>query len=74
MVVAGLMASSLVAQAPKKLLDMLRVTMDGDAGDAVVTPVRGPVREVACEIVIVGAGMGRGDLHGVARICARAEG
>jgi hypothetical protein len=46
------------AQQPEKLLDVMRVTVDGDAGAALVTAVRGPMHDVSCEIVVVGAGLG----------------
>ena len=54
----GLMTASGLAQGPKKLLDVMRVSVEGDAGAALVTPRKGPVREVSCEVVIVGAGLG----------------
>ncbi len=54
----GMMASSVFAQQPRPLLDVMRVATEGDAGGALVTPKRGPVREVSCEVVIVGAGLG----------------
>ena len=54
----GLMTASGLAQGPKKLLDVMRVSVEGDASAALVTPRKGPVREVSCEVVIVGAGLG----------------
>ena len=42
----------------RKLLDVLRVQVDGDASNALVAPVAGPVRGVNCDIVIIGAGLG----------------
>jgi hypothetical protein len=47
-----------VGQEQRKLLDVMRVSTEGDASAALVTPVQGPVREVQCEVVIVGAGLG----------------
>ena len=41
-----------------KLLDVMRVTVEGDASQALVTPVVGRVRDVSCDIVVIGAGMG----------------
>ena len=41
-----------------KILDVMRVYADGDAADALITPVAGPVRTVQCDAVIVGAGLG----------------
>ncbi|MBS1799725.1 MAG: FAD-dependent oxidoreductase [Acidobacteria bacterium] len=40
------------------LLDAMRVSAEGDAAQALVTPAAGPVRQVRCDIVIVGAGLG----------------
>ena len=45
-------------QHPTKLLDVMRVTVDGDASQALVAPVAGRVRDVNCDVVVVGAGMG----------------
>lgn len=56
--VVGLMCGSMMAQGPTRLLDVMRVTAEGDAGAALVMPVKGPVRDVSCEVVIVGAGLG----------------
>ena len=45
-------------QEQRKLLDVMRVSAEGDASAALVTPVKGPVRGEHCEVVIVGAGLG----------------
>ena len=45
-------------QHPAKLLDMMRVTVEGDASQALVTPVAGRARDVNCDVVVIGAGMG----------------
>ncbi len=45
-------------QPTAKLLDVMRVHADGDANEALVTPARGPVRDVRCDIVIIGGGFG----------------
>ena len=42
----------------RPLLDVLRVHADGDASSALVTPRLGPVREVRCDVVIIGGGLG----------------
>src|ERR1700730_4128113 len=55
---AALISGSVMAQEPRKLLDVMRVTTEGGASTALVTPVKGPVRDVRCEVVIVGAGLG----------------
>ncbi len=47
-----------VAPPQRKLLDVLRVRVEGDANAAFVMPVKGPVRTERCEVVIVGAGLG----------------
>jgi len=51
-------SSAASAQPPPatKLLDVMRVGVDGDASEALVTPARGPIRDVHCDIVIIGAG------------------
>ena len=54
----ALISPSGLAQPSRKLLDVMRVTAEGDAGAALVTPGKEPVRDVRCEIVIVGAGLG----------------
>ena len=41
---AALISGSVMAQEPRKLLDVMRVTTEGDASTALVTPVKGPVR------------------------------
>jgi len=51
-------ATCSLAQQQHTLLDVLRVTVDGDASAALVTPAAGPVRDVTCEVVIIGAGLG----------------
>ncbi len=56
--VLGWLAHTCVAQEPKQLLDVMRVTAEGDARAALVTPARGTVHDVRCEVVIVGAGLG----------------
>ncbi|MBS1823416.1 MAG: FAD-dependent oxidoreductase [Acidobacteria bacterium] len=56
------------ASANRRLLDVMRVSAQGGAAQAVVTPAAGPVRQVRCEIVIVGAGLG-----GVAAALAAGE-
>jgi hypothetical protein len=53
----------------QRLLDVLRVSAEGDASEALVLPADGPVREVKCEIVIIGAGLG-----GVSAALAATEG
>lgn len=58
LVAFGLMTASGLAQEPKKLLDVMLVRADGDADAALVMPRKGPAREVSCEVVIVGAGLG----------------
>ncbi len=45
-------------QHPAKLLDVMRVTVEGDASEALVAPVTGRVRNVSCDVVVIGAGMG----------------
>ncbi|GAC1425351.1 MAG: hypothetical protein NVSMB62_22480 [Acidobacteriaceae bacterium] len=45
-------------QDQRKLLDVMRVSAEGDASAALVTPVRGPVRGEQCEVVVDGAGLG----------------
>jgi hypothetical protein len=45
-------------QPAQRLLDILRVSAEGDASEALVTPKSGPIHVVNCEIVIVGAGLG----------------
>lgn len=56
---AGVLAPVLcAAQKTGKLLDVMRVSAEGDASAALVTPAKGSVHEVRCEIVIVGAGLG----------------
>jgi len=47
-----------LGQGPRKLLDVMRVSAEGDASAALVPPVKGTVHEVRCEVVIVGAGLG----------------
>jgi hypothetical protein len=53
-----MVCASVMAQEPKRLLDVMKVSVDGAPGAALVVPVKGPVHEVSCEIVIVGAGLG----------------
>ncbi|GAC1646127.1 MAG: FAD-dependent oxidoreductase [Acidobacteriaceae bacterium] len=53
-----LLSGQSYAQEQRKLLDVMRVSAEGDASAALVTPVKGPVRVVRCEVVIVGAGLG----------------
>ncbi len=40
----GAMASSVLAQQPGRLLDVMRVQTEGDASAALVMPKKGPVR------------------------------
>lgn len=47
-----------LGQEQRKLLDVMRVSVEGDAGAALVAPAKGPVRAAQCEVVIVGAGLG----------------
>ena len=42
----------------RKLLDVMRVSAEGDAAQALVTPVRGPVQTVRCDVVVIGGGLG----------------
>jgi hypothetical protein len=46
------------AKVPRRLLDVMRVSAEGDAAQALVTPAKGMVHEVQCDVVIVGAGLG----------------
>ena len=52
------LAQQATVQGAAKLLDVMRVSAAGDAGQAVITPKAGPVEDVACDVVIVGAGLG----------------
>jgi hypothetical protein len=45
-------------QEQRKLLDVMRVSTEGDASAALVAPSKGRVRVVSCEVVVVGAGLG----------------
>lgn len=44
--------------APQKLLDVIKVAAKGDSAQALVSPVKGPIHDVRCDVVIVGAGLG----------------
>lgn len=44
--------------ADRRLLDVMRITAEGDAGEALVQPRSGPVHTVSCDVVIIGAGLG----------------
>jgi hypothetical protein len=44
--------------AETKVLDVLRVQVDGNAANAVVTLQPGPARVLHCDVAIIGAGMG----------------
>jgi FAD dependent oxidoreductase len=37
---------------------VMRVTVEGDASQALVVPVTGRTRDVSCDVVVIGAGMG----------------
>jgi hypothetical protein len=53
------LALTLHAQQPAaKVLDVLRVSAEGDASTALVTPRPGPIHDVRCDIVIAGGGFG----------------
>lgn len=54
--------------ASHKLLDVMKVSAEGDSTQALVSPVKGLVREVQCDVVIIGAGLG-----GVSAALATAE-
>ncbi len=43
---------------PSHLLDVLRVSAEGDASAAVAATRPGPIRDVQCDIVIIGGGFG----------------
>ncbi len=65
-----LCASARAQQPPtEKLLDVMRVSVDGDASAALVTPKHGTVKDVRCDVVIVGGGFG-----GVSAALAAAQG
>lgn len=42
----------------QQLLDIMRISAEGDAGQALVTPTKGPAKQLRCEVVIIGAGLG----------------
>jgi len=42
----------------QKVLDVLRVRAEGDSSQAVISLKAGPVQVVACDVAIIGAGMG----------------
>jgi hypothetical protein len=54
-----LTAANAQTQPPKtKVLDILRVQINGDPSAAVVTLKPGPIRTLHCDLAIIGAGMG----------------
>jgi len=53
---------------PQRLLDVMKVSAEGDSSQALVSPAAGPVQDVNCDVVIIGAGMG-----GVSAALATAE-
>lgn len=53
---------------PQRLLDVMKVSAEGTSSQALVSPVAGPVHDVSCDVVIIGAGMG-----GVSAALATAE-
>lgn len=55
-------------ESEQRLLDVMKVSADGDSSQALVSPVAGPVHDVNCDVVIIGAGMG-----GVSAALATAE-
>jgi hypothetical protein len=55
---AALLSQQRSEQHPAKLLDVMRVTVEGDANQALVAPATGHVRDVKCDVVVIGAGMG----------------
>jgi len=59
-VLLALALPPLHAQQPttKPLLDVMRISAEGDATAALVTPKAGPARDVQCDIVIIGGGLG----------------